>query len=192
MVGKQGRLFLHFPVLVFALICWPTFFKRHKGEAHLIIGLASVLFLVTSAFANWKGSACYGPRYLLPVLPLVGVPFVYFVDWIRDLASKRLRWFWRGVVCASLGYSFVLQVAVNSLPFFFWYDLLKVAEKNAAASNYLDAHFGTVDLEFMGRELGWSSRFQDEFVSKLDSEQFVRFEGLRMETKWNYYWLANR
>ena len=78
------------------------------------------------------------------------------------------------------------------MPFFFWYDLLNVAEKNDAASNYLDAHFGTVSLDFVEHELRWSSRFQDRFIRRLDSAEFVRFEGLRMETKWNYYWVAKR
>jgi len=191
-VGKQGSIFLHFPVLVFALIGWPMFFKRHRREAQFILAFAAALFLVTSGFINWKGSACYGPRYLLPVLPLVSIPFVCFVDWIRDLASKALKWLLRVIVVGSLAYSFVLQLGVNTLPFFFWYDLLKIAQQNDAASSYLDAHFGTVDLDFILDEAGWSSRFHERFVSKLDSEQFVRFEGLRMETKWNYYWLVSR
>jgi hypothetical protein len=191
-VSKQGSVFLHFPVLAFALIGWPMFFKSHTREAQLIVAFAAVLFLVTSAFTNWKGESCYGPRYLLPVLPLVSVPFVYFVDRIRQLGSKALRWLLRGLLLVSLAYSFVLQVGVNSLPFFFWYDLLTIVEQNAAASNYLDAHFGTINLDFIQDELGWSSRFHNNFVNKLDSEEFVKLEGLRAETKPNYYWLANR
>ena len=191
-VSKQGSVFLHFPVLIFALIGWPMFYKNHRREAQLIVAFAAMLFLVTAALPNWKGSSCYGPRYLLPVLPLVSLPFVCFVDWVRDLGSKALRWFLRGLVVGSLAYSFVLQIGMNSLPFFFWYDLLKIAEQNPAASNYLDQHFGTINLDFIGDELGSSSRFHDNFVSKLDSEQFVKLEGLRLETKPNYYWLANR
>lgn len=191
-IGKQGSVFLHFPVLIFAMIGWPMFFRSHTREAQLIVAFAAVLFLVVSAFTNWKGSSCYGPRYLLPVLPLASVPFVYFVDRIRHLGNNALRWLLRGVLFASLAYSFVLQIGVNSLPFFFWYDLLTIAEQNAAASSYLDAHFGTINLDFIRDELGWSSRFHNNFVSKLNSEQFVKLEGLRVETKSNYYWLANR
>lgn len=191
-VSKQGSVFLYFPVLVFALIGWPMFFKSHTREARFILALVAVLFLVTSAFTNWKGSSCYGPRYLLPVLPLVCVPFVYFVDWIRHLANNALRWSLRGVLFASLAYSFLLQIGMNSLPFFFWYDLLTIAEQNPAASNYLDAQFGTINFDFIQDELGWSSRFRENFVNKLDSEQFMKLESLRVETKPNYYWLADR
>src|SRR5579864_2372548 len=189
-VGKQGSVFLHFPVLSFALIGWPMFYKRHTREAQPIVALAAVMFLVTSAFINWKGSACYGPRYLLPVLSLVSLPFVDFLDWIRQLTSKAFKWVLRGALFTSLAYSFLLQIGVNSLPFFFWYDLLKITQQNDAASSYLDAHFGTVDLGFILDEAGWSSGFHDKFVSKMDSQEFVKFEGLRIETKWNYYWLA--
>ena len=191
-LSKNGSVFLYFPVLIFALIGWPIFFKKHGREAQLIVGFAGALLLATSAFANWKGSACYGPRYLLPVLPLASLPFVYFLDWIQNSTSKTARWLSRGVLLVSLAYSFVLQLAVNSLPFFFWYDLLKIAEKNNAASKYLDSHFGLVEFDFIRGEFGWSSRFQDRFVSKLDSQQFLQFESLRAETKWNYYWLSNR
>lgn len=186
--SKHGSMFLYFPVLIFALIRWPTFFKRHNRDAWLIISFSAVLFLVTSAFTNWKGSACYGPRYLLPVLPLLGLPFVQFLDWTRELASAALRRLWRGALFVSLAYSFLLQVGVNSLPFFFWYDLLPIAERSDAASKYLNGHFGTIDLDFIADELGWSSRFHDQFVTKLDSEQFAKFEAVRMETNWNYYW----
>ncbi len=168
------------------------FYKRHTREARLIISLAAVMFFVTAAFTNWKGSACYGPRYLLPVLPLVSLPFVHFLDWIGELKNGMLTWLWRGTAFAALAYSFALQIGVNTVPFFFWYDLLKIVQQNDAASSYLDAHFGTVDLDFILDEVGWSSRFHDKFVSKMDSQEFVRFEGLRIETKWNYYWLAKR
>ena len=189
--GKQGSVFLHFPVLVFAVIGWPMFFRSHSREAQLILAFAAVLFVVTSAFVNWKGSSCYGPRYLLPVLPLVSVPFVYSLDWFRQLGGKALRWLLHGLLFASLAYSFVLQIGINSLPFFFWYDLLTIAQQNDAASRYLDAHFGTISLDFIGDELGWSSRFHNNFATKLDSGQFVKLEGLRVETKPNYYWLVN-
>lgn len=189
--SKQGSVFLYFPVFIFALIGWPMFFKRNQRDAQLLIGFGAILFLVTSAFTNWKGSACYGPRYLLPVLPVVSIAFVYFVDWLRGLGST-LRWVVRAVLIGSLAYSFILQVAVNSLPFFFWYDLLNIAEQNEPASNYLDAHFGAVSLDFIGNEFGLSARFQNKFVSKLDSEEFTRLEGLKMEVQPNYYWLGER
>ena len=187
-LGKQGSVFLHFPILIFALIGWPAFFKNYRRDAELVLLLSTMMFLITSAFTNWKGSACYGPRYLLPVLPLASLAFVCFIDWIRDLARPVVRWSLRGILFAVLAYSFLLQLGVNSLPFFFWYDLLKIAEKNQDASKYLDAHFGVVDLDYALDELGWSSRFHDNFVVELNPEEFVRFEGLRMETKWNYYW----
>lgn len=190
--GKQGSVFLHFPVLIFALVGWPMFFRSQRRQAGLILAFGAALFVVTSAFTNWKGSSCYGPRYLLPVLPLISIPFVYFVDWIRDLGSNLLRWFLRAVLVVSLAYSLVLQIGVNSLPFFFWYDLLTIAEQNDTAASYLDAHFGTINLDFIGDELGWSSRFHDRFVKNLDSGEFAKFEGLRMETKWNYYWFGKR
>ena len=188
LASKQGSIFMHFPVLLFALIGWPIFFKNRRRQALLTVGLAATLFLVSSAFTNWKGEACYGPRYLLPVLPLVSLPFVHFLDWLSGLTNAALKWLLRGVVTVSLVYSFVLQVGVNSWPFFFWYNLLPIAE-DSAASNYLDAHhFGTINIDFIRDGFGFPSRFRTDFVNKLEPEQFVELEGLRAETELNYYW----
>jgi hypothetical protein len=189
--SKQGSLFLHFPVLLFALIGWPIFFKKHRAEAGLILSLGAVLLLINSAFTNWRGESCYGPRYLLPVAPLLGLPFVNFLSWTRGLQSKIGRWTMGGVAAASLTYSLVLQIAVNSLPFFFWYDLKAVIKEKTPgrAEDYLRSHqFGTINIDFVRYAAGSSSRFRRDFVSQLEPGQFVALEGLKMEMQLNYYW----
>jgi hypothetical protein len=191
--SKQGSMFLHFPVLIFALIGWPMFVKNRCRDARRIGSFAALLFAVACAFTNWKGESCYGPRYLLPVLPLVSLPFVHFVDWLHRFGNKGLKWLMRGAITISFAYSLALQVSVNSLPFFFWYQLLDIADQNAAASNYLDSRtFGTINLDFVRDELGWSFRFRNDFANKLDRDQFLRLEGLRAETKPNYYFFSGR
>jgi hypothetical protein len=190
LASKQG-VFLHFPVLIFALVGWPRFFGQHKRGATLIISIGTILLLITSAFTNWKGESCYGPRYLLPVLPLLNLPFISFWDWVRRSPTKLIKWIVRLTVAGSLGYACVLQIAVNSLPFFFFYDLVAIvdAEPEGPAPRYLCSHqFGTINVDFIRYATGRSSRFRDDFVRALNSTEFVRLEGLKAETSLNYYW----
>lgn len=191
LASKQGSIFLHFLVLIFALVGWPHFFGQHKRDAALMISIGMILLLISSAFTNWKGESCYGPRYLLPVLPLLSLPFISFWDRVRQSPTKLIKWIVRLTVAGSLGYACVLQIAVNSLPFFFFYDLVAVvdAEPEGPAARYLCSHqFGTINVDFIRYATGRSSRFRDDFVTNLNSTEFVRLEGLKAETSLNYYW----
>jgi hypothetical protein len=190
--SKQRSIFLHFPVLLFALIGWPIFFKKYKSEAILISGLGMVLLLVNSAFTNWRGEDCYGPRYLLPVLPLLSLPFLQAVGWMTSIRTKIARGFIYAAVAGSLTYSFLLQVSVNSLPFLFWYDLRNVPEDQTSSptADYLRSHhFGIINIDYLRYAAGRSSRFNRDFVDHLEPAEFLRLEGLKAETRFNYYWL---
>lgn len=72
---SPGRsLFLYAPPLLAALLCWSSFFRRHKREGQFILAVFLV-FLATYAFpANWAGGWSWGPRYFLAVLPLLLLP----------------------------------------------------------------------------------------------------------------------
>ena len=189
--GKQGNLFLHFPVLIFALMGWPRFFKKHKPDAALIITLGAIVLMVSSSFTNWKGESCYGPRYLLPVLPLVSLPFLSFGEWLDASSAKLLQWIAQLAVAAVLSYACLLQIAVNSLPFFFWYDLAAVIdnEPEGRPARYLCSHqFGSINIDFIRYAKGKPSQFQRDFVPNLDPTQFLRLEVLEAETALNYFW----
>ena len=189
--SKQWSIFLHFPVLLFALIGWPIFYKRYKSHAVLVVILGAALLLTNSAFQNWRGEACYGPRYLLPVLPLLSLPFLQALGWITSVRTKMTRGLIYAAVASSLIYSFLLQVSVNSLPFLFWYDLDNVLESETSkpGADYLGSHhFGTINIDFIRYAAGRPSRFSSNFVDHLSPPEFVRLEGLKAETRLNYYW----
>jgi Dolichyl-phosphate-mannose-protein mannosyltransferase len=190
-VGKQGSAFLHFPVLLPGMIGWPIFFKKHRREAQLMLMFAAVWFLVTAAFTNWKGASCYGPRYLLPMLPLLTLPFLNFLDWVRTLTSRTWKLIVEIAVGVVLSYSLLLQIGVNSLPFFFCYDLAEIVTEHphGRAALYLKSHhFGTINLDFLQYASGRRSRFQTDFMGQLTFDEFVTVEGLIAEMKLNYFW----
>ncbi len=83
-----GRGLLFFaPLVVPAVFAWP----RLTGAARvLLFGTAGVLALVIARWFVWNGGSCWGPRYLIAVLPLLAAPAV--------LAPRALR---RGAVVAG-------------------------------------------------------------------------------------------
>ena len=91
-LGAQTSIFLHFPVLLFALPFWPAFLKRNRNDGLLIISLGAIFILIHAARSNWSGAVSYGPRYVLPVAPLLALPFIDFVEWLGGVARPLLRW----------------------------------------------------------------------------------------------------
>ena len=66
--GKS--LFLFAPLTLAAMAGLPVLWRRHRPLA--IIALAPLLsyLLFYAGYRHWEGGYCYGPRYLVPVIPL--------------------------------------------------------------------------------------------------------------------------
>ena len=75
-----GRgLFLYAPIVLAALLAAP----RIGWPARLLcFGVPLELVLVSARWYGWHGGSCWGPRYLVPILPLLVAPAV--------LAPRRL------------------------------------------------------------------------------------------------------
>ena len=116
-------VFLYFPILVFALPGFPVFLRKHPGPGRLVITLFLVFLLVQSQLVDWFGGWCYGPRYLLSVLPLVSLPFLMTLE----ILFQRIRQAWAPCCLAAISvvllYSFHLQMNANALPFFTFFNL---------------------------------------------------------------------
>jgi hypothetical protein len=70
-------LFVYTPILLFSVLAWRELYRRWPTEAVLILGL----FLLRSAFFGrywaWEGGATWGPRHLVPLIPLLLVPIAF-------------------------------------------------------------------------------------------------------------------
>ena len=97
-----GRgLFLYAPIVLAALLAAP----RLGWPARLLcFGVPLELVLVSARWYGWHGGSCWGPRYLVPILPLLVAPAVlaplYGHPWLlaNSLAGRRLSapWLARG------------------------------------------------------------------------------------------------
>ncbi|HVC92227.1 MAG TPA: hypothetical protein VND64_00985 [Pirellulales bacterium] len=62
------------PLVVVALACWPTFLRLHPYEGWQVAGAFLLYFCLMSAWVDWEGGLCYGPRMMVPVIPFLCVP----------------------------------------------------------------------------------------------------------------------
>jgi hypothetical protein len=124
--APRFSIFLYFPLLVFALVGWRRFAERHRLDAVVILTIFLSFLLVLSKIPSWAGEWTYGPRYLLPMLPVLSLPFLTFTDDVLDRIGTWPARAWAAAALACLAYSGYLQAQVNRLPFWTYYSAREV------------------------------------------------------------------
>ena len=185
----QTSVWAHFPTLILAVFGWPAFLKKYRFDALTAVSLGLLILAVSVARPEWRGGSCYGPRYLLPVLPIVSLPLILALPQWSVVRHRLFRWASAVAVAVMLLYSVRLQIGVNSLPFFFWYDLYAVPRDEAVSdsSAYLHSrHIGTINLDFIRSARGKFSPLH-AFTDVLEPEARARIEALKATTNLNYF-----
>lgn len=81
LLASPGRgLFLYCPLTLAAVLSWRRFSPTHSREWWLGIGALATLLAVFCRWFMWEGGWCWGPRYLVPVIPLVCLPVAALLD----------------------------------------------------------------------------------------------------------------
>jgi hypothetical protein len=190
----QKSIFIHFPILALALIGYYAFAKRYAADTILMLGIFLAFLIVIGKTPIWRGDWCYGPRYLLFVLPVLSLPFVTVLErWFaRPLRSSSLVGF---VLSASvIGVSIGCQVEVNRLSFTTYFEILRPIETNmsiVAADYFLNSHFAKINADLASaqsdpdrlvyvRDLRkhYDNKFTYEYIKLLKAYALTR----------NYYW----
>jgi len=109
--GKS--IFLYSPPLILGILGIRYLRRRRPELAFAIIAASLVLVAFVSCFSFAGGDWCWGPRYLVPLLPLWALAFPF------TMLDGKIR---RDVVMAIVGVGLIVQVlalSVDNFRFFF-------------------------------------------------------------------------
>jgi hypothetical protein len=76
-----GSLFLYSPIAIVGAAALIRLFRYDRRTASLLGATSLVLFAFYGALDDWLGTRSYGPRYLVPLLPLLLVPLAPALTW---------------------------------------------------------------------------------------------------------------
>lgn len=87
--GKS--LFLYNPILFLSFFGIASFFRNQKSEAILFLSIIVSNILLYSKWVQWYGGWCWGPRFLLPIIPFIIFPIGFFISqrkfgWVKIIS----------------------------------------------------------------------------------------------------------
>ena len=134
----KGLLLYSLPVLLFIPAFVP--FARRQPAASLAIGAIGANYLLAAAaWYDWAGGSSWGPRLLLPMMPLWVLP----IGFLLELPEPAQRSRWRlGVGIAS---AFSLLIQLTAVPIN-WLEWLMQAYRNIEQSPAWRSDMAATDL----------------------------------------------
>lgn len=80
--GKS--IFLFNPFLIIFFITYKKFFQEKKKFFWLILSYFLIILLISAKWWSWYGGLCWGPRFLIPTIPLLYIIIGYsFFDYFK-------------------------------------------------------------------------------------------------------------
>jgi hypothetical protein len=116
--GKS--IFLYNPPLALSVLALPLLSRRHPALLWAILLTAGPIVCLYSKFVFWSGDWCWGPRYLLFVVPPLLIPAVFLVD---EMLRARRRLALAGCAAVFL-LGFLVQVVGASQ---YWDHFIRVS-----------------------------------------------------------------
>lgn len=94
-------LFYASPILLFALIGFFMTARNHNRDVWLVAAIVVIFFIAIASFNGWNGGCAFGPRYLVPIVPLLGIPMLV-------AARIKSRSFWALWIAAAF-----ISISIN-------------------------------------------------------------------------------
>jgi hypothetical protein len=85
--SPERGLFVYNPILILGVLGFPWLLKAARREALFFLGLIVVNLCTIAMWHDWDGGWAWGPRYLVPTLPLYLLPLLGYAHYLG-----RARW----------------------------------------------------------------------------------------------------
>jgi len=87
--GVEKGLFVYNPILLASLLAFPLLWRRWLAEAMVVLAVFALHALVYAGWHDWRGGVAWGPRFLVPLLPLLVLPLAPLLAWLGDADHRR-------------------------------------------------------------------------------------------------------
>ena len=106
-------LFFASPVLLFAFPGLVAMARKRELRQDVVVvsAITATFFFIISGFNGWSGGWAFGSRYLLPVIPLLGIPMLF----LTRLKSLFFAALWVAAALLSIAINFV-ATATDPMP----------------------------------------------------------------------------
>jgi Dolichyl-phosphate-mannose-protein mannosyltransferase len=101
-------IFIFSPILLLAPFYFRPFARKYAAETGAILGLTLSYALFYGRSLTWHGQWCFGPRYLMALVPLLVLPLGLWLGRVRPAA-----WFAILPLAAIGAFIEILHIAVN-------------------------------------------------------------------------------
>lgn len=128
LVGPGRSVLLYSPALIVALPGARALWRRHRGVATLVLAVFVVRWVFVASRSDWWGGWAIGPRYLLPIVPLLVLPLAE----VLARATTRAR---QAAVALALALSGAAGMHLASHSIFEW--MLALTTTGTYHMNYL-------------------------------------------------------
>ncbi len=122
LLASPGKgVFFYVPVLALSVAAWRRFAREWRGEVVVIGAVAAAFVVMFAGWYCWHGDFAWGPRFLMPVVPLMMVPLVSL--WRGEKVGQ-----WRRLVFAAVVGLSVFVQALGSLVSYNEYIMLTIGQ----------------------------------------------------------------
>ena len=166
------------PPVLAALAGLYLLYRTHRAEALLLGGVFGVFLVVYSFNTSWHGGASWGPRYLLPVLPLLILPLGMLVQSLWAARSSTKGQVGLLLVANLLVAGVVVQVAGISVdPVNYYLDVLsrRSLTLEGGPAYLQEIHFDPALSPITGH-LALAAEYSGNLVAKRNRFRQVPFE----------------
>jgi hypothetical protein len=91
LVSPGKSIFLFSPPILLALAGLPRLWRRDRGLAFVAAAAPIAYLLFFATYTQWEGGYCYGPRYLVPALALLGLGVGPALAARHEPAARNIR-----------------------------------------------------------------------------------------------------
>lgn len=164
LLASPGRGLLWFaPLVTLGVVFAPRFVRRFPVESAFVAGSLLALLVTYARWYMWEGGWCWGPRFLVPLVPLLMLPIgALFQELPRGAAP-------RASIAVAIGLALVVTVdgwIVNTMDFHNWVKLTHEFRAQEFAAAGVDGYYDLVrwDWRFSPLVAHWSFPVRDAFL----------------------------